>query len=121
MKTKSSRTADNAPISNIVEADLRDRSGELIGVVDELLIDLESGRIEYVLARGLRGERLQYPSTTILRGDKVGILGRNGAGKTTLVKLLLHELAPDAGTVEHGTVVLRRSGPRLVVNESPSR
>jgi ATP-binding cassette subfamily F protein uup len=42
-------------------------------------------------------------STTILRGDKVGILGPNGAGKTTLVKLLLGRLEPDEGTVEHGT------------------
>ncbi len=42
-------------------------------------------------------------STTILRGDKVGIVGPNGAGKTTLVKLLLGRLQPDRGTVEHGT------------------
>ena len=37
------------------------------------------------------------------RGDKVGIVGPNGAGKTTLIRLLLKELAPQAGTVKHGT------------------
>ncbi len=42
-------------------------------------------------------------STTILRGDKIGIIGPNGAGKTTLLKLLLGQLAPDSGTVRHGT------------------
>jgi ABC transport system ATP-binding/permease protein len=42
-------------------------------------------------------------STTILRGDRVGILGPNGCGKTTLLSLLLGDLAPAAGTVEHGT------------------
>ncbi len=42
-------------------------------------------------------------STTILRGDKVGILGPNGSGKTTLLKILLRELAPEAGGVRHGT------------------
>jgi ATP-binding cassette subfamily F protein uup len=42
-------------------------------------------------------------STLISRGDRIGIIGPNGAGKTTLLKLLLKELAPDAGTVRHGT------------------
>lgn len=44
-------------------------------------------------------------STRILRGDRVGIIGRNGAGKTTLLKLLTGELAPDSGKVKHGARV----------------
>ena len=42
-------------------------------------------------------------TATILRGDKVGILGPNGVGKTTLLKLILGELAPDSGIVKLGT------------------
>ena len=42
-------------------------------------------------------------STTIMRGDKVGIIGPNGAGKSTLLRLLLGELTPQEGVVEHGT------------------
>lgn len=42
-------------------------------------------------------------STIIQRGDRVGIVGRNGIGKTTLVKLILGDLAPDAGQVQTGT------------------
>jgi len=42
-------------------------------------------------------------STTILRGDRVGIIGPNGAGKSTLIKLLLGELQPDSGQVRRGT------------------
>jgi len=42
-------------------------------------------------------------STTIMRGDRVGIIGANGIGKTTFLKILLGKIAPDAGTVEHGT------------------
>ncbi len=41
-------------------------------------------------------------STTILRGDKVGIIGPNGVGKTTLLKLLLGRLDPSSGSIELG-------------------
>jgi ABC transport system ATP-binding/permease protein len=42
-------------------------------------------------------------STTIVRGDRVGLIGPNGSGKTTLLKLMLKELAPQRGSVELGT------------------
>ncbi len=42
-------------------------------------------------------------STTVLRGDRVGIIGPNGAGKTTLLKLLLGRLTPREGRVKLGT------------------
>ena len=42
-------------------------------------------------------------TTTIQRGDKVGIIGPNGSGKTTLLRLLLNELTPLTGSVEYGT------------------
>ena len=42
-------------------------------------------------------------STTILRGDRIGLIGPNGSGKTTLLRLLLGELEPQQGTVRIGT------------------
>jgi ATP-binding cassette subfamily F protein uup len=42
-------------------------------------------------------------STTIQRGDKIGIVGANGSGKTTLLKLLMQQLQPQTGEVRHGT------------------
>ena len=42
-------------------------------------------------------------SSTLIRGDTVGIIGPNGCGKTTLLNLLLGLLEPQQGSVEHGT------------------
>lgn len=42
-------------------------------------------------------------TTTIQRGDKIGIIGPNGSGKTTLLRLLLGKLKPQSGSVEYGT------------------
>jgi ATP-binding cassette subfamily F protein uup len=39
---------------------------------------------------------------TILRGDKVGLVGPNGIGKSTLLKLILGELEPDSGKIKLG-------------------
>ncbi|HYW49259.1 MAG TPA: ATP-binding cassette domain-containing protein, partial [Gemmatimonadaceae bacterium] len=66
-----------------------------------------SGRL-VVKARDVsfaRGERpiVKDFSTTITRGDRVGLIGPNGSGKTTLLRLLLGQLTPDAGTIALGT------------------
>ncbi len=42
-------------------------------------------------------------TTTIQRGDRIGLIGPNGSGKTTLLKLLLGELEPQSGKVTLGT------------------
>jgi len=51
------------------------------------------------------GERvlLKNVSTTILRGDRIGLIGANGSGKTTLLKLLLGDLQPQSGEIKVGT------------------
>lgn len=57
--------------------------------------DLEFGWDEQTLIKNF--------STTIWRGDKIGVVGLNGSGKSTLLKLLLKKLEPKQGSIEHGT------------------
>ena len=46
---------------------------------------------------------LRNVSTTIMRGDRIGLIGPNGSGKTTLLKAMLGELPPDSGEVRLGS------------------
>ena len=67
----------------------------------------QSGR-KVIEARGLAksfGDKtiVKGLDLTILRGDRVGFVGPNGVGKTTVIGMLLGQVAPDAGTVKHGT------------------
>src|SRR5215217_2742876 len=74
-----------------LQAQEAERSGKL--VVDAR--DVRFARGERTIVRDL--------TTTIMRGDRVGVIGPNGSGKTTLLRLLLGELAPDTGTIRMGT------------------
>ncbi len=67
----------------------------------------KSGR-KVIEARGLTKRFadetiVQDFSMTVLRGDRVAVVGPNGVGKTTLLNLLLGRVQPDAGTVTQGT------------------
>jgi ATP-binding cassette subfamily F protein uup len=66
------------------------RSGRLVAEVDDISFAYGDQQI------------VSDFSTTILRGDKVGIMGPNGAGKTTLLRLLLGQLPPQEGTIRLG-------------------
>ena len=59
--------------------------------------------LEHVSKRYGERDIVRDFSCRILRGDRVGLIGPNGAGKTTLIRLILGELAPDAGNVRLGT------------------
>ncbi|WP_211474448.1 ATP-binding cassette domain-containing protein [Collimonas humicola] len=70
-------------------------SGERSGKIVAELTDINKAYGSKVIVNNF--------TATILRGDKVGLIGQNGAGKTTLLKLILGEDQPDSGTVKQGT------------------
>ncbi|MGB7196388.1 MAG: ATP-binding cassette domain-containing protein [Collimonas pratensis] len=70
-------------------------SGERSGKIVAELTDVNKSYGERAIVRDF--------TATILRGDKVGLIGQNGAGKTTLLKLILGEDQPDSGSIKQGT------------------
>jgi ATP-binding cassette subfamily F protein uup len=69
----------------------------------KIVADLDRVNKAFSTADGQQRTIVNNFSTTILRGDKIGLIGPNGAGKTTLLKLILGEIQPDSGTVRRGT------------------
>ncbi|MDO9516367.1 MAG: ATP-binding cassette domain-containing protein, partial [Syntrophales bacterium] len=106
---KARRTRNEGRVRDLVE--MRKERGarkELVGRARMRIQDtVPSGK----LVAELKGVTFGYDdtpvirnlSTTILRGDRVGIIGSNGSGKTTLLRLLLGDLTPQKGTVRLGT------------------
>jgi ATP-binding cassette subfamily F protein uup len=68
-----------------------ERSGRLVAEAN----DVRFSRGEKIIVRDF--------TTTIMRGDRVGVIGANGTGKTTLLRLLLGELEPENGSIRIGT------------------
>ncbi len=74
-----------------LEVTVGERSGKVVAELD----NISKFYGERAIVKNFTG--------TILRGDKVGLIGANGAGKTTLLKMILGELAPDSGVAKLGT------------------
>ncbi len=73
---------------NLGEAE---RSGKLVIEADDIGMSYD-GRTLF-----------EHFSTTIMRGDRIGILGPNGSGKSTLLQVLLGKLQPQQGRIKLGT------------------
>ena len=91
-RLRAERAARRAQLGRVTMAiQAAERSGKVVA-------DAEGVSFAYDGQPILRGL-----TTTILRGDKVGVIGPNGAGKTTLLRLLLGELEPTEGRIRRGT------------------
>ena len=74
-----------------IQLDQSSRSGKIVFEIENLGYQID----DKVL--------LKQFNDTILRGDKIALVGPNGCGKTTLIKLLLQQVAPTEGKVRSGT------------------
>ena len=108
---KARRTRNEGRV-RALEAMRRDRGErrDRVGKVNLLIQEAERSGTLVASLQGVtasRGEKtiLHDVTTTVTRGDRIGIIGPNGAGKTTLLRVLLGELPADAGRVRLGTNV----------------
>ena len=93
-KLRAEREARRERVGSVkVDLHETERSGRLVVEAKAISCQLESRHI------------IRDLTTTIMRGDKIGIIGPNGCGKTTLLRLLLGTLAPTSGTIRLGTKV----------------
>jgi ATP-binding cassette subfamily F protein uup len=69
-------------------------SGRLVIEMEHVAKSFRSDAGETVIAKDF--------TTRIMRGDRVGVIGRNGAGKSTMLGLMLGSIAPDSGEVKLG-------------------
>ncbi len=60
--------------------------------------------IKIAKLRKAYGAHVVFPGVdlTVMRGEKIGIIGVNGAGKTTLLRMIAGEIPFDSGTLELG-------------------
>jgi len=91
---RNERAARRERIGNVkLSIDSRERSGKLVAELKDVSKRFGDQQVVADL------------SMTIMRGDRIGLLGANGAGKSTMIKLMLGQLAPDSGSVRLGTNV----------------
>ncbi|MDO8419574.1 MAG: ATP-binding cassette domain-containing protein [Rubrivivax sp.] len=90
---------------------LREQRAARRNVLGQVRLELDAGLAPGKIVAELKDVSIRFDekpliegfSATILRGDKVGLIGPNGCGKTTLLKLILGELQPTRGSVRQGT------------------
>ncbi|MBC8114238.1 MAG: ATP-binding cassette domain-containing protein, partial [Candidatus Saccharimonas sp.] len=117
-KLREERAARRERIGSVkVELQEAERSGSLVADAKKVCYSIPRTAAEGDLRssesagsgdpRRTEGDRfiIRDLTTTVMRGDKIGIIGPNGCGKTTLLRLLLGELAPTSGTIRQGTKI----------------
>ena len=106
---KARRTRNEGRVRALKE--MREQRRQRRDRIGRAKLQLETGELSGKLVFEAEGVSLAFDgkpvirdfSTTILRGDRVGIVGPNGTGKTTLIKVLLGELSADSGRIRRGT------------------
>jgi ABC transport system ATP-binding/permease protein len=103
------RTRSVGRIARLVQ--MREERSERRSTQGNVRLDVAQGEKSGKIVAELTDVTIRYDgrtyidrfTATVMRGDKIGLIGPNGVGKTTMLKLILGELTPDEGKVRTGT------------------
>ena len=97
LKLREERRQRKDRVGNVrIQVQEIERSGRLV-------VEAKNITFRYGEPDSIDGNIINEFSTLIMRGDKIGMIGRNGTGKSTLLRLLLGQLTPTNGIVRIGT------------------
>ncbi|MCE9506788.1 MAG: ATP-binding cassette domain-containing protein, partial [Alphaproteobacteria bacterium] len=94
-KLKADKSAFRQMMSRMTVGELEDVEGSSRAVAEFIKVDKK-----FVSEDGKERLILDKFSMRIMRGDRIGLLGKNGSGKTSFLRLLVGELEPDMGKVK---------------------
>ena len=107
---KARRTRNEGRVKELLN--MRQQRGRRRDLTGNVKMEAQEAAISGKLVAEIKSVNFRYQedktivrdfSTTIMRGDRVGIVGNNGAGKSTLLNVILGKLQPDSGVVRLGT------------------
>ena len=105
---KARRTRNEGRVRRLEQ--MRRERAERVGLQGQVSLRLDRGATSGMVVAELQEVSFGYEepiirgfSTTVMRGDRIGIIGPNGCGKSTLLRLMLGQLAPGGGSVTLGT------------------
>ncbi len=108
---KARRTRDEGRVKSLMA--MRKERAERRGQIGQVQLQADSAERSGQLVFEAKGVNKSFggrpvvrdASFRVIRRDRIGLIGPNGSGKTTLLRMLMGELAPDAGEIRQGTNV----------------
>ena len=108
---KARRTRDEGRVKALMA--MRKERSERRGQIGQVQLQADSAERSGQLVFEAKGVTKSFDGRTVVRDagfrvirrDRIGLIGPNGSGKTTLLRMLMGELAPDAGEIRQGTNV----------------
>lgn len=88
LKTKRQLVINNKTNIKITDQEINDDSPDLIATLTNVSKKFDDKTI------------IDKLSIKILRGEKIGIIGKNGSGKSSFLKMILGEIKPDSGKIK---------------------
>ena len=100
MKAERSRLKNDKSSFNRMMAKIALPESEEREISSRVIAEFKSVNKVFTMEDGREKKILDKFNLRILRGDRIGVLGRNGSGKTSFLQMLIGDMKPDSGTIK---------------------